>query len=442
MGKNKKKGMKKAVIAVFFGVVLGCMMSCEENTKKTISEDAVIKSFYLINKHTTEAKSYVFTIDEDAKEIYNTDSMSYGMPTDSFAIVMTPTFKSAELDGESIYGKDTVWVDFAGERVLTVTAKDGKTKQSYKIRVNIHNVDPDSFIWRQMDMELVEIEESKALMTEEGIVVLGRASGNILAAQSEDGEAWNDLEVSGLDEAGDDLDIKHAVVHNGEICMMSGMDLYMSDQGTQWYKETTTSSVGFEHLLFSLRGDLYALGEGSKILKLNGNEWEVTAELEAGFPVIGEAVCVGNSPSGLPRALVMGGIDADGNYLSNVWSTEDGSYWVKLNLRDSVFTPRANAAIVDYAKGILMVGGEDADSIVETSYLYSLDCGMNWYRVDSMFHVDTACVKQELYTKRHSASVVADEKGRVYIIGGQNKEGVLRDVWRGVNWGSIPGFKR
>lgn len=434
--------MKKAVIVLFFGVVVGAMLSCQETKKTTISEDAVIKSFYLISKHTTAAKSYVFTIDEEAKEIYNKDSMAFGIVPDSFAIVMTPTFKSAELDGETMYAKDTVWVDLSSERVLTVTAKDGKTKQSYKIKVNIHQVDPDSFIWRQMDMEMVEVEESKAVMTEDGIVVLGKASGSILAAQSENGESWNALEVSGLEDAGDDLDIQHAVVHNGEICMMSGMDLYMSDQGTQWYKETTSSSIGFEHLLFSLRGDLYALGEGSKILKLNGNEWEVTAELEAGFPVIGEAVCVGNSPSGLERALVMGGIDADGNYLSNVWSTENGWYWVKLNLRDSVFTPRANAAIVDYANGILMVGGEDADSLVETSYLYSLDCGMNWYRVDSMFHVDTANVKQELYSRRHSTSLVADKKGNVYIIGGQNKEGILRDVWKGLNWGSIPGFKR
>ena len=135
--------MKKAVIVLFFGVVVGAMLSCQETKKTTISEDAVIKSFYLISKHTTAAKSYVFTIDEDAKEIYNKDSMAFGIVPDSFAIVMTPTFKSAELDGETMYAKDTVWVDLSSERVLTVTAKDGKTKQSYKIKVNIHQVDPD-----------------------------------------------------------------------------------------------------------------------------------------------------------------------------------------------------------------------------------------------------------------------------------------------------------
>lgn len=435
--------MKKTIYLVITMIIFIVVFSCKKKDTVVYSDTAVVSAFYVKSHFSNDAKNYTFVIDEENKLIYNPDSFAYGMRVDSLTPVVAPKFKDAVIDGEiSLSGSDTVWIDFRTEHVLTVTASDQQTKQSYVVRVNVHKVDPDSFVFVKMDaLDFTNVSMSKSVMTEEGIVCLMNKGGELAVAKSVNSVSWEAVETQ-IEISADELDLEHATVFENGICIMSGLDIYKSTNGAIWEKEVTTSDFRILHLLFNLGGKLYALGDGHKIMRLNGNKWEVANEADRGFPVRGEAVCVGKSPTGIEVAYVAGGIDSDGNYLSSVWSTENGSYWVNLSLRENSFGKRAYASLIQYASGLIMIGGENADTIVADDFLYSQDYGINWSKVDTTFKLDTAGMERIEYVERCMASLLADEIGNIYIIGGRFGNAILGDAWKGRLNRAIPGFKK
>lgn len=430
--------------SIIFLVALSALLAaCKGGSTTTISDKAVINGFYVLSSKDNNIKKRVFTISEVDHMIYNVDSLPYYTDIDSLSPIITPQFYTAYIDDTiSVYAFDTVWVDFRHDRMLTVTASDQTTKATYRVRVNRHQVDPDSFVWR-VSTPLPDIEgnPNKALMADDRLVWLVNAEGELSGYESTDGSLWQQLRTDGLPADGSALDIDHAVAVAGEICISDGSNLYTSNKGLGWTRISTTTTGGetFGHLLFSLGADLYAVSREGHVLRLNGSEWRVAAEV-ANFPVEGEAVCKGLSPTGTERVFVVGGIDAAGNYLEQVLSSENGLYWVNLTHKRGYFTPRAHAAVAQYGSGLLMIGGTTADSLVADNYLYSRDYGMTWMRVDTAFEVDTLLIPQ--YTERTHASLLAPGDGRLFLLGGRTVQGYVGELWRGVQYASLPGFKR
>lgn len=435
--------MKKLIYTMAVVMIFIIAFSCKKSDSVVYSDTAVVSAFYVKSYFSNDAKKYTFVIDEENKLIYNPDSFAYGMRVDSLTPVIAPNFTDALIDGEiSLTGSDTVWIDFRTEHVLTVTASDKQTKQSYVVRVNVHKVDPDSFVFVKMNaLDFANVTASKSVMTEGGIVCLMNKEGELAVAKSVNNVSWEAVATQ-IEISADYLDLEHATVCGNEICIMSGLDIFRSTDGLVWERETTTSDFRISHLLFSLGGRLYALGDGYKIMRLIGNKWEVATGVDNTFPMRGEAVCVGKSPTGIEVAYVAGGVDADGNYLSSVWSTENGSYWVNLSLRDNSYGKRAYASLIQYASGLIMIGGENADTIVADNFLYSQDYGINWCKVDTAFKLDTAGMEKMEYVERYGASLLADEVGNIYIIGGKLGNVILGDAWKGCLNLAIPGFRK
>ena len=136
--------------------------------------------------------------------------------------------------------------------------------------------------------------------------------------------------------------------------------------------------------------------------------------------------------------FVVGGIDKEGNYLSSVWSSEDGSYWSDMTGSKELFTPRAYAAVTQYGGGLMLFGGVAEDGqVVKDAQLYSKDFGLNWGEPKAKSKIDS------LYLPRYEHSVVVTSSGYIYLIGGRVSEyATINDVWRGLNYASIPGFRK
>jgi len=452
--------MKKYLFLIL--AIAAMLTGCDTDSTVTISEGTTITHLRMISPFDENVyKNYYFTIDTVNNEIYNEDSLEYGTRVDSLAPVLTPIFMSAVIDGGEInlYDHDTVYVDFTKEHTLTVTASDTTKKRTYRIKVNVHQVDPDSLTWRyQGGIFDEDIREDKCVATESGdLVWMMNNGGKLQILHSINGYQWRDCTTEGIEDNVEDIDIAHAISCNGQICMMAGTTLYASfgDAGYiyRWNKYETTSSVELEHLLFELNGRMYALGKGNKILGYSGTGWKVEAEMPSGFPVKGESACTGKSPSGAWRAFVAFGIDEMDNYLSNVWSTEDGAYWVKLTMKDSLITPRAYAGMVQYASGLMLMGGlDDHGEMVEDNYLYSKDYGMTWQEVDSVFSTDS--IGLHIFSRRSNHSMVTTQDGYIIVLGGitysiQNaaippriKSYRTTDMWKGMQYASLPGFRR
>ena len=234
------------------------------------------------------------------------------------------------------------------------------------------------------------------------------------------------------------LDLDYLVATDGYLYVSANGRLYQSADASEWVL-VETSGEAVENLLFGMENKVYGVTPDRVLARLDGSEWVALGALPSRFPVEGGAVLVAAAPSGKERAFVVGGIDAEGNYLSSVWSSEDGAYWSDMAGGKEMFTPRAYAALAQYAGGLMLFGGiaEGGENVVDDAQLFSKDFGLNWGEPKEKSEIG------DLYVPRYGHSAVVTPNGYIYLIGGKSSSvRSNNDVWRGLNYASLPGFRR
>ena len=204
-----------------------------------------------------------------------------------------------------------------------------------------------------------------------------------------------------------------------------------------WTSEVITG-IAVEHLLFAMNGKIFGVTEENGIARLDDDMWTDLGRLPSTFPVKGAAVMVAPAPSGKERVFVVGGVDASGRFLSSIWSSEDGAYWSDMSGGKDMFSPRAYAAMAQYGGGLMLFGGVTADDVVvKDAQLYSKDFGLNWSEPKAKSKIG------DMYLPRYGHSAVVTPAGYIYLIGGRASSSTsINDVWMGLNYASLPGFKR
>lgn len=425
-----------------FGLLLmGCLTSClEGSTSSTIvSEEAVITNFYLYDDSIKGISDYVFLIDNDSMLIYNYDSIDYGTRIDSLGFVITPRFHAVYInDTLDFYSMSSVVLDFTKEVKITVVASDEKTSADYRVRVNVHTVDPDTFIWKGIKSEVFAgyAQTEKALWFNGKLMYFAVVDNDLVVNESVDGVAWSAL-ASDLDIDFASADLNYLVGTEDFIYYFTDGELYKSADGVTWTSEVITG-IAVEHLLFAMNGKIFGVTEENRIARLDDGMWTDLGRLPSAFPVKGAAMMVAPAPSGKERVFVVGGVDASGRLLSSIWSSEDGTYWSDMSGGKEMFSPRAYAAMAQYGGGLMLFGGVGSDDVVvKDAQLYSKDFGLNWGEPKAK------SVIGDMYLPRYGHSAVVTPTGYIYLIGGRaSSELSVNDVWMGLNYASLPGFKR
>ncbi len=437
--------MRKSVYIL--GVLLMAMLvSClntDDTTNQHIAEEAVITNFYLYSDSVSTIDDYVFTIDNDSMVIYNYDSIAYGTRLDSLSFVVTPKFAEMYVnDTLDYYATSGVFLDFNQEVKLTVVAKDKKETASYYVRVNAHKVDPDTFVWKGVKSEVFagDAEMAKAVYFNERLVYMAVVNGKLLTYESVDGADWSEVGVSGLNVDLATLDLNYLVTTDNGMYVSANDTLYQSIDGATWTRVETSDEM--DYLLFGMENRLYAVTHDRELARLEDSKWVSLGALPSKFPVEGASVLVAEAPSKKERVFVLGGIDAEGKYLSSVWSSENGSYWSEMTGGKEMFAPRAYAVLAQYAGGLMLFGGVSATdttaaAVVKDAQLFSKDYGLTWGDPKDKSIIG------DLYVPRYGHSAVATPSGYIYLIGGSASEGAtINDVWMGLNYASLPGFRR
>jgi len=441
--------MKRSVYFFGFLFLLFFVTSCMDkgNTSSTIiSDEAVITNFYLYSDSIKEIDDYKFTIDNDSMLIYNYDSISYGTEVDSLSFVLNPRFSSVYInDTLEYYKMEDVYLDFTERVKFTVVASDKKSSADYYVKVNVHQVDPDTFVWKGVNSEVFagDALSAKAVYFDEKIFYMAVVNNKLLAYESENGKDWTAIIPAGMDIDLMKLNLNYLVATENYLYLCADGKLYKSDEGAVW-SVVETSGADVEYLLFAMNNELYGVTKSNSIVKLIASEWVDLGVLPSKFPIEGGAVLVAAAPSGKERVFVVGGIDVEGNYLSSVWSSEDGAYWSEMTGGRQQFTPRAYSAVVQYGEGLMLFGGHGMPEgsitnakVVEDAQLYSKDFGLNWVEPKAKSVIDS------LYVPRYEHSAVVTPTGYIYLIGGRaSAEGTINDVWQGLNYASLPGFRK
>lgn len=447
------------------------LTSCDwldgEDTEVSTNANFVSLTFGA-NDSIPDIDNAVFTLSWDSllndSVIVNLDSLPFQTRIDS----VFPTFKFYSTSGAFLYlrdsigtgidtvqitGKDTI--DFS--RVLKVKniAEDELTTRTYQIKVNVHQVDPELYLWKRNVESLYTQTASmqKAITRNDSIFFYASSGVNNYLFVHKIGQPWKESKVTGLPAY---CDLNNITQFNNKFYLINdSVEIYSTRDCFNWKKENIANAdYKFISFLYALNGKFWAITKTNSDRTYhfanseNGTQWNIAEKIPANFPVGDFASLSFNSKSNKPKAIVLGGYSADGRLLNNVWSTENGTYWVDFTVENITLDSLSGATILPYDGKLLLFGGmNDAGKIVETNYMESKDDGLSWSTPDTTYNQireatvignKTTYLKYVPRSYQSALNIIVNYPQKkysdsyIYLIGGRDERGtVYKDVWVG-----------
>lgn len=404
----------------------------------------------------------VFTLEYDAalndSVIINVDSLPYKTRVDS--VYPTFTFKSTsgtklyfpsgykyKKDSAVVTGTDTI--DFRKPIRVRNFAADGKSHRDYTVRVNVHTVDPEVYIWSKAtgNLNSIDAKSQKTISINDKLFYYLNDGTNGYLYNSTDGFNWSSSTVNNLPV---NTSLADMIQFNGKAYVSGdGFNLYSSANGVDWSKNSVTNFT-FKSLLFVLNNQLWAVvqsvGDASYhfATSSDGSVWNMTAgTIPANFPVSDFAAVSISTPTGKSKVLVLNGLSATGTQLNNRWSSEDGAYWVDFSTENHTLdTLAVGASVISYDSKLFAFGLRTDNN--KTYFKVSKDDGLTWQIPDTLRNILPA----DLAPRSYQSFVVFKAKkydntnpeglrneillsNRIFIIGGKLGSTSYSDVWTG-----------
>ncbi len=405
----------------------------------------------------TAVFSVAFDVDLNDSIIVNLDSLPYQTRIDS--VFPTFAFRSSSYaylvvldsletgyDTLMVTGKDTV--NF--EKVISITnfAANREASRSYPIKVNVHQVEPELYVWQKITDEIYSHSSNiqQALYFENRFLLyVSDGVANYLYA-SENAKDWGHIALTGLPITNQFRSIR---AFDDELYLLhEDGKIYQSADGEHWAGlDPAVTDHTCSTLLFSMEDKLWALFRQTSDEQYyfsyteDGANWIITDAAPTNFPVIDYAYLSFASRNHKPKALVLGGYAADGALLGKIWSVEKNIYgdfkWVDFTADKADPFAFAGASVIPYDNKLLMFGGiVEHDTIPAGGYHQSVDEGLTWQKTDSLYNSIFDTVREIPYEARSYQSVIVDgENHYIYLIGGKNEEEsetqIYTDVWVG-----------
>lgn len=476
-------------------LILGaCNSKPEDEPFYEESTAMAVTKFYLKSdkKVLSNLDSVYFTIDLKEGIVFNADSLPKG--TDISKLIPIIQYSSgvqkAEIEmigGDVRSGKVDYManpqdsIDFTGIVTLHLTAQNAEYSRDYRLKVNVHNMDPDTLWWDKLGV--AELPSRKGTPKEQRTVefnglattLINEADGSFTLASIANpakGEWIRSVvafpftpQTRTLTAAGSNLFI-----------LSDSGDLYSSADGMNW---TSTGSNwisvlgAYGNTLLGLRSD------NGRILHTSypADTYPET-EAAADFPVSGASNMMSYTSKWvrLPMTIVTGGRDSQGNLLDGTWSF-NGVNWGCITadphpaLEGASIVPyfvyRREGAIWkidEYSVWFLIGGRLDSGELNHNIYI-SYDNGVNWQKsatnfgfpdyVPAMMNLDALSISTQLqgsfnpgtWDSTPSKEIrvprtldytingydVTWECPYIYLFGGCNASGTLYNtIWKGV----------
>lgn len=367
---------------------------------------------------------------------------SFAFKSTSAAFLLLRDSLGTGIDTIAVTGNDTI--DFTKVIAIRNIAADEITERTYKIKVNVHQVQPELYHWKKLISSVYAHSGSvqKAVLFDSKFFFYVSSGVNNYLYTSTDAVSWSTATLSGLPLYPD----LRRIMHFGDALYLLHEDgtIYTSTDGYSWQiLVANLPGHGFTALLFELENQLWSIVQNTATevhyfaRSTDGLAWTVAEALPASFPVSDFAAVSFKSRTNKPKALVVGGFAADGTLLSKSWSVEynvNNQYnWVDFSLENSTLDTLSGASIIAYADKLLLFGGMDNDNnVVDKYYIESIDEGLSWRMTDTTFNSITDYDLDYSYEPRSYQSVVhKEDTHEIYLFGGRSKFMVFTDVWRG-----------
>ncbi|MEO1259940.1 MAG: DUF6242 domain-containing protein [Bacteroidota bacterium] len=404
-----------------------------------------------------------FTIDEATGMITHAGELPMG--TDVGALIAVFSFSngaSVQVSGFDQVSGVTV-NDFTDPVVYTVTSEDMTLETEYTVKVVVSDTPVQSWSEVTPDGGFLAFQDQRAGILNGEVYVMGTASVAVGGPnfqevwKSFDGATWN--QVGTMPDIFPPYGFSELLTFNNAFHLIGGATLPDFNGGGSVFTATaqnavSTSSNGSDWtenagLAFTAR----AFYRGAVF----NNEMYITAgnNLASGIPN-SASTDVWKSSDGIDWNLVTdapgfearstpavfvhdgklwvtggGGLNVPGpeDLYNDVWFTEDGSNWTQVNVT-APYPARTGHNAISYNGNMYVLFGNDnplslADKTFYSDIWMSDDDGATWSEVTG------GSATPGGFAPRGGASVLVDGQNMVWVIGGLNTGGPLKDVWRG-----------
>lgn len=396
--------------ALVAGVVLtACNAKEDEDTPAYIPSESVAITGFSLNADArvmANLDSVFFSIDLEHGVVFNADSLPKGTSVRKLIanISYPSTVASAVIEmsgGQHRTGSfnyhtnpsDTI--DFTGDVTLTLATDKNTVVKTYRLKVNVHNEDPDTLFWDRiatstLPSRLDNPRAQKSVNFKGGIAcLLEESDGSYTLSTCADifAPAWS---KTALDAAVTPQVRSLTVGADDTLYILdSAGNLLNSADGASW----APMASGWNGII-GLYGDTllgFREENGAKVQTAWPSDGAEAITLPQGFPTAGysNAIEFSNRWTPSPTIVIFGGETSSGTDRSAAWAY-DGSRWV--DLAENALPGLSGVAVVPYYSYLnsagnsllkefnvfLAFGGRLANGKANTTVYVSYDYGINW----------------------------------------------------------------
>ncbi|MGL4293855.1 MAG: DUF6242 domain-containing protein [Bacteroidales bacterium] len=424
--------------------------------------DALVKSFKLADnsKVAPNLSSVYFTINQYGKklpdnkltgdslvgEIFNADSLPVGTNTSKLIAEIgfsDPKKVMLYTASDTTEYVSTDSIDFSKPVIIEVLAGNGVNKKFYEVKVNVHHQVPDSIHWEEfIDSPLADagkIMSQKAVnLGAQMYWLIRNASGVVLyTAPVSNLKSWTKHTTSGVQSA----DLTTLSVFGNDLYVVdSNGSLLKSADGENW----GVVAEGSETLRFTnLIGEFNQLNATAQLIALTQNKgdyyfaystdgisWKQEGVVPARFPLVGYSNPVQYAGGTTQRIVIVGGKMASGQLTSSSWNYDGINVWQEF--RQPSLPQMEGLSLVSYETDPrvkdtfwMLLNGETASGKFSKEVYVSPNKGISWTKADTLYTMPAN------YDARAFSSVYVDSDYFINLLGGENNQGELNQLWRG-----------
>lgn len=402
-------------------IVLGIVM-CACNAKESDSDDystasAVAVTNFYINanaKVMDDLDSVYFSIDLTHGVVFNADSLPVGTAIDKLVPVIS--YSSAvdkaviEMSGGTTregtvdyIDSPTDSIDFTGKVTLTLTASEASLSKTYTLKVNVHQVAPDSLMWDDVALSTLPSRASnptaqKTISFNDKVYSLIKEADNSLTLSSCENPSnlnWDKQAIS----LAFTPDIRSFSASDDALYILDEAgSLYSSSDGISW----TDTGVDWITLIGGFSDTVLGLiADGSSIKHdIYPRPSDYTpVEIPEDFPTLGlsDFNSFSSKWAADPIGFFCGGT-RDGKYYGTSWAY-DGNTWANISnialpaISNTLIVPyfnyrKTNTSWIQTEYSVwLCIGGKLSDGSINPDVYISYDNGVNWSVADSLLQL-------------------------------------------------------
>ena len=429
-------------ILLCFFLPLSLFYSClgdDDWTDENITySDAEILTFSLSHDSIDALANVVFSIDQRNGLIYNYDSMAYN--TDIYEkVIVKYTSGAGTSNALNVTDGDSVWVasgdslDVTKPLTFRTYALNGITQKYYTIKLNIHQVDPDSVQYHRIasGLAFLETEETKSILFNNVFYAYSKLNDEIQLYTSKDAITWTKGNLTGLPE---NVVLKELRGYSDVVIAFTDEGgIYQSSNATDW--QTISADYPVISILGYLKPTATQTGGFSFVVEKDGNHvfayspdlesWTYGQVIPESFP-IKDFSTISYELVKTSRITNIGGASSDGNVKNSVWSTQNGLYWAKIDdEKFNIIPPMEGANAFYYNDELWVMNGKLKDGTYNEKVYYSINGGTEWLEKPEK------CETPNGYEKRYGASFMMDSQSKYFYVIGGSHSGLLTDIWMG-----------